>query len=1180
MIWLKKSLLGLSAVLFWVMFSQQLTAQDATENGYIVSYLEENLSAEGRIVRFADVTGILSSQASIGEITIADSQGVWLRIKGAKIDWTRSALLTGAVSVNALSADSVTILRQPIPAPSSLTPEAVPWSLPELPVSVKIDTIKIARLVIEKPVMGVPATLMASAALQLDTDGIQVSLDAKRLVGGEGALHLALSQTRATRLLDIDLKISEPEQGLVVTALDIAGKPPLSVSLQGKGSLDDVAIALDVSTSTPKIIKGLITLKTTEIGQTVSGSFDGDISALVAPNYRDFFAGTSALTLFAIAQPEGGFAIPELRLKTGGFDLRADMATEADGFISTLNLQARLASGNLDRLVLPFGSGAYSVENAEARIDFDKSRDQNWSASFVVQGVETPDMSGRSVTLKANGNSMDLADPVKRSLAGLADIALVGLTARADSWASVLAPSLTASLDWSWAAGQPLRLASLDVSGADFALEGSGSLVGSRFSGNLLGRMLDLGRLAGVMPEYRPAGAASFTYSGWADFFSGQFDGNLSFEGQDVATGLDRLDRLLKGTSSFHAGLRRDELGFGVKGLALASPAIQIDLSGQISRAARHATLEARFNDLSDMSAHLTGRGKLKADLTGTAEDPMLAAEFSVANGLQISLSGAVGEDLNLVAKFADLPLGLVNEVQPDPGLSGMLTGQARIQGTVSHPALQFDLIGQQVKSGIAALKDLGAANLTAKGAYQTDSLTLDAFTADTGTGLGLVGSGRIDIAARSLRVKVSGHAPLGLANPFLATSQVVVSGAARFDLDLSGGLTSPDIHGSAELSDTKVSIPSANVNLTGARAQLQFSDQTATITQASASFVGGGQITASGSIGLTSAMPVDIRVGLERIRYSDEDLVTSTLSGDVTLQGAVASTLVIGGTVRPEIVEITLKSAVAAAHDLVSVTHKNPPQSVRQTLHNAGLDRLKTAGSTDSALALALTIDAPNRIFVRGRGLDAEVGGSVILSGKLSEIAATGKFTLLRGRLQFLGQRLNLTKGTLGFTGSLDPFIDFTAETTRNGINAALRLTGKASEPELILSSDPNLPQDEILARMIFNRNLSDISVLQITQLAAAVAELSGLTGTGLIEKLRRAAGVDNLDIRTSDTGEVTGAVGKYLNDKLYSEVEIGASGQAGASINLDLGKNLSLKAKVGDTGAGGLGLTFEKEY
>jgi len=65
---------------------------------------------------------------------------------------------------------------------------------------------------------------------------------------------------------------------------------------------------------------------------------------------------------------------------------------------------------------------------------------------------------------------------------------------------------------------------------------------------------------------------------------------------------------------------------------------------------------------------------------------------------------------------------------------------------------------------------------------------------------------------------------------------------------------------------------------------------------------------------------------------------------------------------------------------------------------------------------ALDLKISAPNKIFVRGRGIDAEFGGELTLAGSLQKPSVIGGFDLRRGKLQLLTQRIDITRGKLTF--------------------------------------------------------------------------------------------------------------------------------------------------------------------
>ena len=100
------------------LFALPAFAQDTPdeERSYFLSFVENRLSGPNRQIRIRDIQGVLSSNATIGEITIADREGVWLRIINARINWTRRALLLGRLSIDTLGADRIEVLRRPVPA--------------------------------------------------------------------------------------------------------------------------------------------------------------------------------------------------------------------------------------------------------------------------------------------------------------------------------------------------------------------------------------------------------------------------------------------------------------------------------------------------------------------------------------------------------------------------------------------------------------------------------------------------------------------------------------------------------------------------------------------------------------------------------------------------------------------------------------------------------------------------------------------------------------------------------------------------------------------------------------------------------------------------------------------------------------------------------------------------------
>jgi translocation and assembly module TamB len=121
------------------------------------------------------------------------------------------------------------------------------------------------------------------------------------------------------------------------------------------------------------------------------------------------------------------------------------------------------------------------------------------------------------------------------------------------------------------------------------------------------------------------------------------------------------------------------------------------------------------------------------------------------------------------------------------------------------------------------------------------------------------------------------------------------------------------------------------------------------------------------------------------------------------------------------------------------------------------------------------------------------------------------------------------------------------------------------------------------VLAQLVFGRSIDNLSPVQIAQLAAAAAQLAGLSGSdNLLETLRARTGLDDIDVRTDEaTGESSVAAGKYLNDRTYVTIERGTDAGSGkAAIDLELGRGLKLRGEAHEDGEAKGGLFFEREY
>ncbi|MFB9947861.1 translocation/assembly module TamB domain-containing protein [Rhizobium puerariae] len=559
-------------------------------------------------------------------------------------------------------------------------------------------------------------------------------------------------------------------------------------------------------------------------------------------------------------------------------------------------------------------------------------------------------------------------------------------------------------------------------------------------------------------------------------------------------------------------------------------------------------------------STRLTGSGGLDLSATGRV----------------ILQNGVPALDIN--ARANAVPASLINAFAPSLGAKGTISGTVTAAGTPQAPAVRYDLrwadagVSQTTSVGLAAL------NITASGTFQNGAVTVDTRLSGGG-GIALSGGGSVSLAGeKPLDLKFKGQLPFSILSGQLAAQGFVLEGTGNVDVAIGGTAAAPAITGTASSSGARLVDVRRNLAITDLAANVSFDGNSANISRLSGKLSGGGTVSVQGTVGITpaSGFPADLKITLAQASYADGTLFAVTADGALTLTGPLTAGPVLGGRVTLTKAAITVPARLPTSLTAIDIRHRNaPPDVLRQ------MEELRPKGTTGSSrpIALNLQISAPNGIFVRGRGIDAELGGDLTVGGTAVAPVVSGGFKMRRGRIVILAKRLDFTNGDITFGGGLIPILNMEANTTSAQTTITVKVTGVANDPTITFSSSPALPQDEVLARLIFGQSMSRLSPLQIAQLADAVAQLAGGGSTSLLETLRSNLGVDDLDINTDETGQTTVSVGRYINNRTYIQVEQGGSSGAQATINLDIGRGVKLKAGAGTEG-GKAGIFYEREY
>lgn len=595
----------------------------------------------------------------------------------------------------------------------------------------------------------------------------------------------------------------------------------------------------------------------------------------------------------------------------------------------------------------------------------------------------------------------------------------------------------------------------------------------------------------------------------------------------------------LNGPLAAKGTLRQNDKGFFIDTLANGPYGARAQVEGLATGPDMQMTFDLSVPNVAPLAPGVSGRlaakGVLRQTLDGIAVDTNATGPYASRAAVQGVVTGA---NANVTFDVAIPNIGAVVD---------------RINGPL-------DLQGTARKQGAAWRLDTGL-----RGPSGTQA-QVSGLVRDNGT----------------LGLDIAGTAPLGLSRPFLEPRDL--QGLARFDLNVNGPPALSSVSGTVQTSDASLSAPNLRVALQNIAADIRLGSNRAQL-DVTAQASNGGQIRAGGGVTLTGSLPADIQVGLENVVLIDPRLYKTTLAGALRIAGPLAGGAGISGQVNVgETVVNVPSTGLTSIGDIPPINHIGATRPVMSTRRKAGIqsqaEAVTQSGSSGPGYGLDVQVNAPNRIFVRGRGLDAELGGGLRVTGSTNRVISAGQFELLRGRLSILGQRFDLEEGRIQFQGDLVPFIYFVSATQSSTGEVRVIVEGPADAPEVSFESTPAAPQDEVLAQLLFGRSITDISPFQALQLANAVASLAGRGGVGIISNLREGIGLDDLDVTTTDSGATAVRAGKYISENVYTDVTAASDGDAEVSLNLDITDNLKGKATLGSDGNSGIGIFFEKDY
>jgi len=407
------------------------------------------------------------------------------------------------------------------------------------------------------------------------------------------------------------------------------------------------------------------------------------------------------------------------------------------------------------------------------------------------------------------------------------------------------------------------------------------------------------------------------------------------------------------------------------------------------------------------------------------------------------------------------------------------------------------------------------------------------------------------------------------------------LTGDGLIDLSARGSLEDPQLAGQVVIRQARYENYTSGTVLEPMELVLTGAERRLTLERLEASDGRDGSINGSGSLtwlgeeGLLS----DLHIRFDEMLIAQRDDVTARISGGIDVIGNLFTDALISGRLTNDFIEVRLVDALPPSVAEIQVVE------VRDGVPATPEEELSDEAPRPSPIALNVEIDLPRRVFVRGRGLESEWRGQFLVAGTISSPQISGEINPARGSFTVVGKTFVLQDSSIRLpvgAPSLDPELDLTAVYSTPDFRALVLVTGAASNPQIELSSEPELPQDEILSRVLFNKNSANLTAMEAIELADAAAGLA-TGGSGLTGLMRRSLGVDEFGFRPGETEDDPGsvAVGTYLGEGVYVGVQQGIRpGSTGVTVEIDITDTIKAHSDMGVDGRNRSGVRWQLDY
>ena len=546
-------------------------------------------------------------------------------------------------------------------------------------------------------------------------------------------------------------------------------------------------------------------------------------------------------------------------------------------------------------------------------------------------------------------------------------------------------------------------------------------------------------------------------------------------------------------------------------------------------------------------------------------------------------------EEIQASVRITELPMALLDPFV-DQKLSGTVSARCDVSGLLTNPEVHAEahMKGYRILRGDGRAPLLLNADLNAdrrenrfEAGLSISGLDKVPFTATASVPVGLSLRPFVFILDKKglIKGRLQGHLDLTILHGLPALADQTLSGEISVDMGAGGTMDEWGLNGGISIQDGHYENLTSGTTLSKINGRVHADGRTLRLTRLTATDGEAGTVALEGGITGEAPFPMDADLIFKEATLLRKKILTSTTSGKLDIAGT-AKRFDLKGEIILDRTELVIPRRLPPDVVVIPVTEINVPP---------GMSPKGVRSPQDSRLLfMDISLRIPARFFVRGRGLDAEFNGQLTAKGPADNPVIRGTLHVVRGTFEFLTRTFHITDGQIAFDGATPPvpLLNITTQVNAGQIDAQVRITGRADDFRVTLTSQPPLPQDEIMANILFGQSVAKLNAFQAYQLAASISQLSGGGMPDIVGKTRSLLGVDRLSISggddsgRSDSGPAVSA-GKYVSEGVYVGVEQELTdAKQDVVVEVDITPNFSVESRAGTRSGAGLGFNWKYDY